>query len=150
MQIITNRRLQLLAMVTLPCLIPIICCLALYGPLYYGTTPFPVPAPYLDAEVTQTGFEIGGARRERQFEYVVERPLDEVQQYYTSEMAKYCEGGWQFTEQYNACRGYHPCRTAECEMPRPFVENAQLFRVHLWSASPTSTNVLYTINTWEP
>jgi hypothetical protein len=65
-------------------------------------------------------------------------------------MERHCVAGWQFTETETACTGYATCRTAECEIPRPFMEDAQFFSVYLRSVSETQTNVLYIQKTKNP
>jgi hypothetical protein len=93
LKLIANYQLRRLVLIGLICLVTITCWFALFGFWFYKTAPFPVPSPYMGAEATQAGLEIGAARRVRTFEYVVERPLDEVQWYYASEMSKYCKVG---------------------------------------------------------
>jgi hypothetical protein len=76
-----------------------------------------------------------------------------MQQYYEEEMERYCESGWKFSKTKNACTNHLTCRVANCEIPRPFVEDAQSFIsfiVYLRSISATKTNVIYIQTTYDP
>ena len=129
------------------------CCLTgggIYGAWFYMTVPFPAPAPYPSSTVEQSGPHIGSGRRSIWFEYTATITLDEIQRYYEAEMKQYCLEGWQFVETDNACQGYTTCRVAECEIPRPFVDDAQFFLVYLRSISATQTNVFYIQTTIDP
>jgi hypothetical protein len=129
------------------------CCLygGLYGYLAYKSKTFPSPAPYPGAMAEEIWRDVGHGRYGTTvFEYVVEVPLDEVERYYEAEMERYCADGWQFMDTELVCPDYPTCRVAECEIPRPFVKDAQFFSVYLWSTSVTHTNVRYYQKTANP
>ena len=115
-----------------------------YGYSYYITIPFPSPKPYPGSKVTQGESSIILGLRYVEFEYTVDRSLDEIQHYYEVEMKQYCEDGWQFENNEKVCKDYLDCRVAVCKIPRPFVEDApQTFFVYLRSISTSQTNVKY-------
>jgi hypothetical protein len=109
------------------------------------------PTPYPNSTVEEVWRELGhGHYGTMVYEYTVELPLDEMEQYYEVEMEQYCADGWQFTETELGCQGYVTCRTAECEIPRLLVKEAQFFSVYLRSISEARTNVRYSQKTINP
>lgn len=77
-------------------------------------------------------------------------PAPASEQYYNWEMEQYCVDQWEFVDTEISCDGYTKCRMAECEIPRPFVEDAQFFSVYLRSLSKDQTNVRFTQQTINP
>ncbi len=113
----------------------------------YEATPFPSPAPYPGSKVEQTwhNFRESASYSSDIFEYTVEQSLNEMEQYYTNEMLRYCAPGWKFKDTDLLCDidGYSACRTTECEIVRPWAKEAQFFTVYLRAISSSQTNIIY-------
>ncbi len=123
---------------------PIIICSAFMGYMLYAAATFPSPEPYPGATAKEVWSDIGHGQYDVvTYEYTVDRSLEELKYYYSTEMQRYCLPGWEFAPTYLDCQDFAQCYTAECEIPRPFVKDAQFFSVYLRSNSETQTNVLY-------
>jgi hypothetical protein len=109
----------------------------------YESRYFPSPAPYPGATAEKIWTDRGGGRYTVTFKYSVSTSLDEVQRYYENEMGRFCAEGWKFAETRYYGPDYIKRRTASCEIPRPFIPDAQSFEVFLLANSDTQTDVLY-------
>jgi hypothetical protein len=107
--------------------------------------PSPKPLPSVDKRAFTSGASWGFDRVQT---YTVTLPIDQVQEHYEGQMARYCQEGWQF-EIRSDCWEFEegiPCRFARCDIPRPVFD--QYFTVTLYSLSETQTRVVHT-DSWE-
>jgi hypothetical protein len=126
------------------CLSPFVICSAFMGYMLYAAATFPSPEPYPGATAKEVWSEIGHGQYDVvTYEYTVDRSLEELKRYYSTEMQRYCVPGWEFAPTHFECQEFAQCYIAECEIPRLFVKDAQFFSLYLRSNSETQTNVLY-------
>lgn len=126
------------------CLSPFVIYSAFMSYMMYAAATFPSPDPYPGATAKEVWSEIGHGQYDVvTYEYTVDRSLEELKRYYSTEMQRYCVPGWEFAPTHFECQEFAQCYIAECEIPRLFVKDAQFFSLYLRSNSETQTNVLY-------
>jgi hypothetical protein len=133
-----------LLLLMVACLSPFVICSAFTSYSMYAAATFPSPEPYPGATAEEVWSEIGHGQYDVvTYEYTVDHSLEELEQYYSIEMQRYCVLGWEFALTQLDCQGFEQCHSAKCEIPRPFTRDAQFFIVYLRVISDTQTNVLY-------
>ena len=119
------------------------CALAMIGTMIYAGLPWPSPQPYSGASVQMEG-GAGSWGPSHVRTYTVAMPLNTIQQYYESQMKRYCENTWTFsTLSDSEC---YSCREASCKIRRLGLE--QYFRVRLHPISETQTEVIQ-VDHWQ-
>ena len=125
----------------------IIGCLVLSGASFIYVDmarPSPKPLPNVEPVIGTASGSWGYTEDQT---YTVTLPIEAVQEYYEEQMSQYCEDGWRFeTLPQDECEGYSLCRRAECDIPRPVLE--QYFIVSLYAVSEIETRVVH-VDAWE-
>ncbi|MCP4369843.1 MAG: hypothetical protein GY797_17265 [Deltaproteobacteria bacterium] len=124
-------------------LVPTVLCFSILAHSIYTLIKFPSPAPYPDSVVQEVNEYKRNNWFDKELVYKVGTPIEEVEQYYETEMSKYCAIGWGFEDAESMCNTAMACRSAECEISRPLAQDAQFFSVRLVLISDEQTEVYH-------
>lgn len=122
----------------------LMCCVLMpFAAVVYYSNPWPSPQPYPGSDVS-VDISQGSSHAGRTREYTIGLRPNEVQAYYSEQMAKYCVGEWQFGPAVWCSE--EACREATCRIRRLWLE--QFFMVTLIPVSDQVTKVRQ-VDSWE-
>ena len=102
--------------------------------------PRPYPIFGVENELCYSRSRCGNRNSSNNYQYTIQVPINEMESYYSSEMARYCgERVWPFVE--TRCDEFASCRVARCRLKESERSPNATFYVQLNMLSPTQTEV---------